>query len=159
MAQPAYTAPTGVAPVSAPVARTDNPAYRAYQLLHIGFTLAPIIAGLDKFFLILANWDNYLAPIIPQTLHVQPHMFMMAVGIIEIIAGLIVAIKPRIGGYVVAVWLWGIIINLFLVPGIIGHQGHTWGLDLALRDFGLSLGALALAWLGAMFDRPAAPAA
>src|SRR5438132_678778 len=82
-----------------------------------------------------ANWDMYLAPAVSRMLPVAPHTFMLAVGIVEILAGLLVAV---VRAYVVALWLWGIIINLFLVPGYY---------DIALRDFGLSLGALALARL------------
>ena len=132
----------GVTP-AAPSPLTDTslvhkPVQQAYQILHWGFAALPILAGLDKFFHILVNWDQYLAPIIPQTLHMNGHTFMLIVGVIEIIAGLIVAIKPRIGAYVVAAWLLGIIINLLLIGNYF---------DVALRDFGLSLGALALARL------------
>jgi hypothetical protein len=117
-----------------------DPAYQAYKLLHIGFIVAPIVAGADKFFHFLVNWDQYLAPFVTRLIGGQAHAFMLAVGVIEIAAGLLVAFKPRIGGYVVAAWLWGIILNLLLIPGY---------LDVALRDFGLSLGALALARLSA----------
>ncbi len=112
--------------------------HQAYQLLHIGFTIAPILAGLDKFFNLLTNWEQYLAPFVTQTLGINATTFMMAVGVIEIVAGLLVWFKPRFGGYLVAAWLWAIIINLLMVPGYY---------DVALRDFGLSLGALALARL------------
>jgi hypothetical protein len=115
-----------------------DPAYQAYQILHVGFTIAPILFGLDKFFHVLVNWDMYLAPLVSRLLGGNGHAFMLAVGIIEIIAGLLVWFKPRIGGYIVALWLWGIIVNLLLFPGYY---------DIALRDFGLSLGALALARL------------
>ena len=111
---------------------------QAYQILHIGFTIAPIVAGLDKFFHLLVNWDQYLAPTVARMLPFDGHTFMLIVGIIEIVAGLLVWFKPRIGGYVVMAWLWGIILDLLLVPGYY---------DVALRDFGLSLGALALARL------------
>jgi hypothetical protein len=108
---------------------------QAYQILHVGFTLAPILAGLDKFFHLLTNWDQYLAPVVASVLPVSGHTFMLVVGVIEIAAGLLVWFRPRLGAYVVAAWLWGIIIDLLLVPGYY---------DIALRDFGLSLGALAL---------------
>jgi hypothetical protein len=131
-----------------PASRTSSlaaqPAYQAFVILHVGFALLPVIAGVDKFFHLLVNWDQYLAPIVTQYLPVTGHTFMLAVGVIEIIAGLLVAIRPRIGALVVALWLWGIIINLFLVPGFY---------DIALRDFGLSLGALALARLSREFNR------
>lgn len=123
---------------------TSGPAYQAWMLLYVAFIAAPIIAGVDKFFHLLVNWDQYLAPIIPSTLHVAPHTFMLAVGVIEVIAGILVAIRPDIFAYLVAAWLWGIIVNLLLVPGYF---------DIALRDFGLSLGALALGRLSRVFDR------
>jgi hypothetical protein len=121
-----------------------RPAYQAYQLLHVGYAVLPLVAGLDKFFGRLVNWEVYLAPAVPQMLGITAHTFMMAVGVVEIAAGVLVALKPRYGGYVVALWLWGIIANLLLIPGYF---------DVALRDFGLSLGALALARLGHEFDR------
>ncbi len=123
--------------------RAEGPAYQAYQILLFAFTVAPIVAGLDKFFDILVDWDQYLTPIVPRVLHLGGHTFMMAAGVVEIIAGLIVATKPKFGGWIVAVWLWGIIVNLLLIPGYF---------DIALRDFGLSLGAIALARLGSYFE-------
>ena len=119
-----------------------RPAYQAYLILYAGFVALPVLAGLDKFFHLLVNWDQYLAPVVTQTLPVTAHRFMLVVGVVEIAAGLLVAFRPQIGGYVVAVWLWGIILNLLLVPGFY---------DIALRDFGLSLGALALARLSREF--------
>ena len=116
----------------------DNGSHQAFQILRLGFTVAPIIAGLDKFLQLLTNWDKYLAPAVPNALGIAPHTFMMIVGAIEIAAGVLVAINPRIGGYVVSAWLVGIIVNLLLVGGY---------LDVALRDLGLALGALALARL------------
>ena len=145
MAQPIPIHSLGADPVPETVAATTQPAYQAYQILPWGFTILPILAGLDKFAHVLTDWDKYLAPIIPQILHLAPHTFMMIVGVIEIIAGILVALKPRLFAYVVAAWLWGIIINLLLL-----HNFY----DIALRDFGLSLGALALARLGQQFDRP-----
>ena len=91
------------------------------------------------------NWEQYLSPQIAGLLPVAPSTFMQIVGGIEVVAGLLVAVRPRIGAYVVAFWLWGIIVNLLMIPGYY---------DIALRDFGLSLGALALARLSAHFDRP-----
>ncbi|MFL5342500.1 MAG: hypothetical protein ACJ8F7_20330 [Gemmataceae bacterium] len=120
-----------------------RPAYQAYLILCVGFAVLPIVAGLDKFCHVLVNWDFYLAPIVTRILNVSAHSFMLAVGVIEIVAGLLVAARPRIGAYVVMAWLWGIIINLLLVPGFY---------DIALRDFGLSLGALALARLSLDFN-------
>ncbi len=125
-----------------PRAITASAAYQAYEILHVAFTAAPIVAGLDKFFHILVDWDKYLAPAIAKLSPVGGHGFMLAVGVVEIIAGVLTALRPKIGGYVVALWLLGIIINLLLIPNYF---------DLALRDFGLLLGALALARLSEEF--------
>src|ERR1041385_7910952 len=122
--------------------RARSHAYRAYLVLYAGFIVAPLLAGADKFFHLLVNWDQYLAPSIARLRPVSGHTFMLAAGVIEMVAALLVAVKPRIGGYVVAAWLWGIIVNLLLVPGYF---------DIALRDFGLSLGALALGRLAQQF--------
>lgn len=118
----------------------DNPGYQAYQILHIGFTVAPILFGLDKFLNFTVDWTQYLAPFVANI--IPASIFMVIVGVVEIIAGLLVFFKPRIGAYVVALWLGGIIINLLLIPGF---------LDVALRDFGLLLGALALARLSEVY--------
>ncbi len=124
-----------------------RPAYQAYLILYAGFVALPILAGLDKFFNLLVTWEQYLAPIVTRVSGLRAETFMLVVGGIEIVAGLLVALRPRIGGYVVAVWLWGIIVNLLLIPGYY---------DIALRDFGLSLGAIALARFSQDFDRRAA---
>ena len=116
----------------------ENGSHQAFQILRLGFTVAPIIAGLDKFLGLLTNWDKYLAPQVSSALGIHPHTFMMIVGVIEIIAGLAVAVAPRFGGYLVSAWLVGIIVNLLLVGGF---------LDVALRDLGLAMGAFALARL------------
>jgi hypothetical protein len=81
-------------------AALDSPLNQAYQLLHVGFTVAPLVAGLDKFFHLLVNWDQYLAPAVNNLLGGHGHEFMLAVGVVEIAAGLLVAFKPRIGGFV-----------------------------------------------------------
>lgn len=130
-------ATTGGAPVSA---AGGEPARQAYRLLHLGFVAAPILAGLDKFLGLLANWEQYLWSGIPEILGMAPATFLMIVGVVEIVAGVLVAVKPRLGGYVVAAWLGGIIVNLLLLGDF---------LDVALRDLGLLLGALALARLAA----------
>jgi hypothetical protein len=119
-----------------------TPARQAYYILHFGFTVAPIIAGLDKFFHVLTNWDMYLAPWIAKRSPIGGHNLMLLVGVVEIIAGLIVAFKPKIGAWIVFAWLWAIIIDLLSYPGFY---------DIALRDFGLSLGTLALARLSKEF--------
>ena len=115
---------------------------QAYQLLHLGFTVAPIVAGVDKFLGLLVNWDQYLAPWLASLSPIGGHGFMLVVGLIEIVAGIVVALRPRFGGYLVAAWLAGIIVNLLTLPGYF---------DVALRDFGLLLAALALARLATVF--------
>jgi len=127
----------------------NRQAHQAFQILRFGFTVAPIIAGLDKFLHLLTDWDKYLAPFVPNALGIRPHTFMMAVGVIEIVAGLVVAVQPRFGGYLVAAWLLGIIANLLAVGGY---------LDVALRDLGLMLGALSLARLAEAEVRVGEPA-
>ncbi|MGI8438353.1 MAG: hypothetical protein ACR2NX_15875 [Chthoniobacterales bacterium] len=121
-----------------------SPAYQAFRILQIGFVAAPLLAGLDKFFHLLVNWDKYLPSVVARLSPIPGHQLMLVVGVIEIIAGLGVAWKPRIFAWVVAAWLVVIIINLLLIPGYF---------DIALRDFGLSLGALALARLSRQFAR------
>jgi hypothetical protein len=124
--------------------RTRSAAYQAYLVLYAGFVVLPIVAGADKFFHLLVNWDQYLAPAIAEMFPFDAHTFMLIVGAIEIGAGILVAIRPRIGGYVVALWLALIIANLLLIPGYF---------DIALRDLGLALGAIALARLDQEFAR------
>jgi hypothetical protein len=121
--------------------RTD-PAYQAFWLLRVAFTVAPIAFGLDKFFHVLVNWDRYLAPDIVRHLPWTAHEVMYVVGAVEIVAGLVVALRPRFGGYLVAAWLAGIIVNLLLIGDFY---------DIALRDFGLFVAALALARLATAF--------
>jgi hypothetical protein len=123
--------------------KASSPAYQAYQILHVGFVVAPLIAGLDKFSHLLVNWDMYLAPVIARLSPIGGHGLMLLVGVVEILAALLVAIKPRIGAYVVSAWLLGIVINLLIIPGYF---------DIALRDFGLALGALALGRLSEKFS-------
>jgi hypothetical protein len=130
--------------VAVPQRRLDNPAFQAFTLLRIGFTVAPILFGLDKFLDWLVGWEHYLAPEINDLIPGNAHQAMLAIGVVEIVAGLVVAIRPRFGGYLVAAWLGGIIANLLL-------QGDYY--DIALRDFGLLLAALTLARLATAFDR------
>ena len=127
------------------ITTTSRPAYQAYQILHIAFIAAPALAGLDKFTHFLTNWDQYLAPAVERLLPVSGHTFMLFAGLVEMAAAALVAVRPRIGAYVVAAWLLGIIFNLLLIPGYF---------DVALRDFGLTLGALALARLSEEFGEP-----
>ena len=110
----------------------------AFFLLRTVFTIAPIVFGLDKFAQLLSDWDFYLAPWINDLVPGDARTAMMIVGVIEVVAGILVAVAPRIGGYVVALWLAGIIVDLV-------SMGDFY--DIALRDFGLLVGALALARL------------
>ena len=130
---------------TAPSARVDTTglSYQAFRILQIGFVAAPIIAGLDKFFNVLVNWEMYLWTPLGELVG-GAATFMAIVGAIEIAAGIGVAVKPRIFAYVVSAWLLGIIINLLLIPGYY---------DIALRDLGLALGALALGRLSQQHAR------
>jgi hypothetical protein len=120
-----------------------DPSYQAFALLRTAFTVAPILFGLDKFTNLLTDWPAYLAPWIDGIVPGTAQQAMYAVGVVEIAAGLVVAVAPRFGGLLVAGWLGGIIVNLLLVGG--------YG-DIALRDFGLMIGALALWRLAAVHD-------
>src|SRR5215212_2368549 len=123
---------------------TPSGARQAFVLLRTVFTIAPIAFGLDKFFDILTNWEQYLAPWVNDLVPGTGHQAMLAVGVVEILAGVMVAVRPAIGAYVVAAWLVGIIVNLVSI-------GDYY--DIALRDFGLLVGALALAMLAAPAPR------
>jgi len=125
------------------VGERSDTAYQAYQILRLGFTVAPIVAGLDKFLHLLVNWDQYVPALVNKLTGGHAHELMMVVGVIEIVAGIGVFIKPKIFAYVVSAWLVLIIINLLMIPGYF---------DVALRDLGLALGALALGRLSEKFD-------
>jgi hypothetical protein len=142
----AATGPNGAAGSRAATGRHD-PRYQAYAMLRLAFTAAPIAFGLDKFFDVMVDWPVYLAPWIDDVLPGSAQDVMYLVGAVEIAAGVLVALAPRYGAYVVAAWLGGIIVNLLT------HSGHY---DIALRDFGLMIGALALARLAAVYDAGAA---
>jgi hypothetical protein len=120
-----------------------DPRFQAFSLLRIGFTAAPILFGLDKYVHVLVDWDVYLAPEFSDLFNAQAHTLMYVVGAIEVVAGLVVAFRPRIGGYLVAAWLAGIIVNLLLMADFY---------DIALRDFGLLIAALALARLATAYE-------
>lgn len=136
---PSAPAPsTPATPATPRQAITTDPAYQAFWILRIGFTVAPVLFGLDKFTNLLVDWPGYLAPWINDVVPGSGQDAMYAVGVIEIIAGLVVAIAPRFGSWLVAGWLAGIIVNLLTIPDYY---------DIALRDFGLLLGAVALARL------------
>jgi uncharacterized membrane protein YphA (DoxX/SURF4 family) len=111
------------------------PDRQALILLRTVFTVAPILFGLDKFTNILTDWTSYLAPVATSVVPVSAQTFMYIVGVVEIIAGIAVAVRPRFGSLLVAVWLLGIIINLLVLGSFY---------DVALRDFGLFVAALAL---------------
>jgi len=136
----AYADPANLSTTKA-TGNQDAAVLYAYAILHVGYAVLHIVMGVDKFFHLLTDWNQYLAPVVTATLRVDAYTFMRGVGIIEVIAGLLVAWKPRIGAYVVAAWLAGIIANLALNPIT------YW--DVALRDFGLMLGALSLGSLSA----------
>lgn len=125
--------------------RVRDPAYQAFLLLRVAFTVAPILFGLDKFFNVMVDWEGYLAPWINDIVPGSASTAMYLVGIVEIIAGIAVALKPRYGAYLVAAWLAGIVINLLTYSGYY---------DIALRDFGLMLAALTLARLASKYDPP-----
>ncbi len=119
--------------------------YQAFALMRLAFTVAPIAFGLDKFFNVMVDWPIYLAPWINDIAPGSGQDFMYFVGATEIVAGVLVALKPRYGAYVVAGWLAGIVLNLLT------HSGFY---DIALRDFGLMLAALTLARLASAYDPP-----
>ena len=121
-----------------------EPGYQAYLMLRVAFAVAPIAFGLDKFFNVLTDWPRYLAGWVDDLMPGSAQDFMYVVGGIEILAGVVVALKPRYGAPLVAAWLGGIIVNLLTSPG--------W-YDIALRDFGLLVGAVALGRLAAVYHR------
>jgi len=141
--------PSATTPPATTSPQLSDPAYQAFALLRVGFTVAPILFGLDKFLDWLVDWRIYLAPEINDLIPGNAHQAMLIVGVVEILAGVVVALRPKFGGYLVAAWLGGIIVNLLL-------QADFY--DIALRDFGLLLGALALARLATAFDSPRATA-
>ena len=129
---------------SAATAELSNPTYQAYRILHLGFTVAPVLAGIDKFFHVLCNWDQYLAPWVAGLSPIGGHDLMLTAGAIEAAAGILVAVRPRLGAPVVGVWLCLIIANLLSMGAYF---------DVALRDLGLALGAFALWRLSCEFGR------
>lgn len=137
-------ASTTARPGAATAASVDlsDPGAQAFTLLRVGFTAAPILFGLDKFFEVMVDWSTYLWSGFDSIVPGSADDAMLLVGAIEIVAGVLVAVRPKIGGYVVTAWLAGIIVNLLAAGGF---------LDIALRDFGLLLGALTLARLAAVY--------
>ena len=124
-----------------------DPAYQAFFLLRTVFTVAPIVFGLDKFANLLTDWPAYLAPWIDDLVPGTAQQAMYAVGVVEVLAGVAVAVAPRFGAWLVAAWLAGIIVNLLTIPGYY---------DIALRDFGLLVAAVALARLAAGYAQATA---
>jgi hypothetical protein len=114
-----------------------------YQLMHLTFVVVPIVAGLDKFTDLLTQWEQYLHPTIVSLIPFPAHTFMMIVGVIEIIAGLLVLAKPHLGGLIVAAWLAGIALNLLLA----GHY-----LDVAVRDLVMCISAYSMARISIMYS-------
>ncbi|HWK28533.1 MAG TPA: DoxX family protein [Solirubrobacter sp.] len=122
-----------------------DPGYQAFWLLRIGFTVLPIVMGVDKFFNGLVHWEKYLASWYNDILPGDAFTAMHIIGVVEIAAGILVLLKPRYAAYVVAAWLAGIVLDL------VTYSGYY---DVALRDFGLMLGALTLARLASKYDAP-----
>lgn len=121
-----------------PVGLRNDRVTAAYGLLRIGFVILPVVMGIDKFTNVLTDWPGYLAPWVVALLPFSAATAMQIVGVIEIAAGFIVAVRPRIGAPIVALWLVGIIVNLLTYPGYY---------DVAMRDVGLLIGAITLALL------------
>jgi uncharacterized membrane protein YphA (DoxX/SURF4 family) len=126
-------------------AHRREPAYHAYLVLRVAFTVLPLGMGIDKYFNAMVDWPIYLAGWIHNILPGTPQEVMYAVGGVEILAGVLIALKPRYASYVVAAWLAGIVINLFSHPGFY---------DIAVRDCVLMVAALALARLASVYDSP-----
>ena len=133
---------TGVSSTVGRRATLSDPAYQAFLILRTAFTVAPILFGLDKFANLMVHWPSYLAPWIDTIVPGTAQQAMYAVGVIEVVAGIVVAVAPRVGAWLVAVWLAGIIVNLLTFPGFY---------DIALRDFGLLIGAVALGRLASHY--------
>jgi hypothetical protein len=128
----------------------SDPGYQAFLALRAVFTVAPIVFGLDKFTNLLTDWPGYLAPWVDAVVPGTAQQAMYAVGVIEIVAGIVVAVAPRFGGWLVAAWLGGIIVDLLSIPGYF---------DIALRDFGLLVSAVALARLATCYSGARRPTA
>ncbi|MEO7005638.1 MAG: hypothetical protein ABI065_01285 [Terrimesophilobacter sp.] len=120
--------------------------WQVYMMLRTVFIVAPLLFGIDKFFNLMVKWPNYLAPIVTDVIPVTPQQFMYVVGVIEIVAAICVILFPRFGSVLVAAWLAGIIVNLLILGS---------GYDVALRDFGLFVAALALFRLSFVYSRSA----
>ena len=136
-------------PAAAPAAASTpllqrEAGYHAFLMLRLTFALAPVLFGVDKFFNVMTDWPRYLAGWVNTLMPGSAQDFMYFVGGVEILAGLIVALRPRLGAPIVVAWLGGIIVNLVSGPGYY---------DVALRDFGLLLAALTLTRLALAYDK------
>jgi hypothetical protein len=120
-----------------------DPVRQSFRVLQAGYAVVSIVAGVDQFLNKLADWSMYLSATATRLMPLSSHHIMMLGGAIEIASGILVAVRPRIGGWVVAVWMWMIMINLLAAASFY---------DTVLRDFGLSLGAVALARLAVAVD-------
>jgi hypothetical protein len=143
-ANTAVSTPAAVGSASRTGILQRDAGYQAFMLLRLAFTVAPIAFGIDKFFNGMVNWEKYLASWVNDILPGTATTGMHIVGVVEIVAGLVVAIKPKFGAPLVAAWLGGIIINL------LSYSGYY---DIALRDFGLMLGALTLTRLAWAYNK------
>ncbi len=117
---------------------SKDPAYQAFRILQLAFIIAPIVAGLDKFFFVMADWMNYLSPLAYKVLGENDQYFMMIIGAIEVIVGIGMIYRPRIFSNIVVIWLLVIVLNLLMTGKYF---------DIALRDFGLAIAAFALSRL------------
>jgi uncharacterized membrane protein YphA (DoxX/SURF4 family) len=122
-----------------------DPRYQAFWTLRLGFTILPLAMGIDKFFNAMVPWPQYLADWIDDIVPGTAQDFMYFVGAVEIVAGVLVLLKPRYAAYIVGAWLLGIVVNLW-------SYGEWW--DISVRDFGLMLGALTLGRLASVYDPP-----
>jgi hypothetical protein len=123
---------------------TADPAHQAFIILRAAFTVGPIVFGVDKFLGLLVDWDRYLASSLADLSPFGIEQTMYLVGTVEIVAGIVVAIAPRLGAPVVSLWLLGIVANLLLIPGYY---------DIALRDVVLMLAAVSLWRLATVYDK------
>lgn len=123
----------------------QDPAFGAFWVLRLGFIALPLLMGLDKFTNLLTDWPGYLAPWLVALLPISAQAAMYAIGVVEIVAGIAVALRPRLAAWVVAAWFAGIIVNLLTYSGFY---------DVALRDVGLLVAAVALGLLARTYDRP-----
>jgi uncharacterized membrane protein YphA (DoxX/SURF4 family) len=134
-----------VAAVRTQAGEWSDARYQAYMLMRIGYTVLPLAMGIDKFFNAMVSWPTYLADWVDNIAPGTAQQFMYFVGAVEILAGILVLLKPRYAAYIVAAWLAGIVINLF-------SYGEYW--DVGVRDVGLMLGALTLGRLASYYDPP-----